>query len=139
MKKIYKWALNHAEVPARAMRAVSMLRPEHAERFVEVAVGCDINDDDVPQEFYHEDKLHKLIRCNYVLDQIVYETVDTSYRYFDSQEAADEYAKTGNYHWQKSSASENEQYPIKGAWTRPVEHETYYEKWFSWAKVKFEE
>ena len=138
MRKIYEWALNHVEVPARAIRAVSMLQPDHAEKFVEVCIGCDIDNDDVPQEFIYENKLHKLVRCNYILDKIVYETVDTAYRYFDCQEAADEYAKTGNYHWQKSSTSESEQYPIKGAWTRPCEHETYYSKWFAWAGVEFD-
>ena len=138
MKKIYEWALNYAEVPTRAMRAISMLRPEHAERFVEVAVGCDVSDDNVPQEFYYEGKVHTLVRCNYVLDQIIYTTVDTSYRYFDNQEDADKYAINGDYHWNRSSSSATEQYAIKGAWTRPCEHDTYYERWFMWAGVKFE-
>ena len=138
MKKIYEWALNHVEVPARVINAVSMLAPDHAERFVEVSVGCHVDDVDVPQEFYYEDKLHKLVRCNYVLDQIVYETVDTSYRWFDNQEYADRYSNDGNYHWNKSSSEPTEQYTIKAAWTRPVEYETYYERWFAWAGVKFE-
>lgn len=139
MKKIYEWALNHAEVPARAMHAVSMLRSEHAERFVEVCVGCEVNDEDVPQEFIYNDKLHKLVSCNYVLDKIVYETVDTDCRYFDNQEDADKYALTGDYHWNKSSANATDNYPIKASWTRPCEHETYYSRWFAWAGVKFEE
>lgn len=139
MKKIYEWALNHVEVPAKVIKAVDMLRPEHAERFVEVVIGCDVDDNDVPQEFYYEDKVHTLVRCNYVLDQIIYTTVDTSYRYFDNQEDADKYAINGDYHWNKSSSNATEQYTIKGAWTRPVEHETYYSRWFAWAKVKFEE
>ena len=139
MKKIYEWALNHVDASARIIDAVSMLRPEHAERFVEVAVGCHVDNDDVPQEFMHEDKLHKLVRCNYVLDQIVYTTVDTSYRYFDNQEDADKYAINGDYHWNKSSSEPSDKYPIKGAWTRPCEHETYYSRWFAWAGKKFEE
>lgn len=138
MKKIYEWALNHVDVPASVINAVNMLRPEHAERFVEVAVGCQVDDCDVPQEFVYEDKLHKLVRCNYVLDQIIYETVDTSYRYFDNQEDADKYALNGDYHWNRSSSSATDQYPIKAAWTRPCEHETYYERWFAWAGMKFE-
>ena len=138
MKKIYEWALNHVGVPASVINAVSMLRPEHAERFVEVSVGCHIDNDDVPQEFYYEGKVHTLVRCNYVLDQIVYTTVDTSYRYFDNQEDADKYAINGDYHWNRSSSSATEQYVIKGAWTRPCEHDTYYERWFMWAGVKFE-
>lgn len=131
-------ALNHVDVPARAMQAVSMLNSDHAERFVEVCIGCDISDNDVPQEFIYNDKLHKLVHCNYVLDKIVYETVDTDYRYFDNQEDADKYALTGDYHWNKSSANVTDNYPIKAAWTRPCEHETYYSRWFAWAGVKFE-
>ena len=138
MKKIYEWALNHVDVPASVINAVSMLAPDHAERFVEVSVGCHIDNDDVPQEFYYEDKLYKLVRCNYVLDKIVYETVDTSYRYFDNQEDADKYAIDGSYHWNRSSSGATEIYAIKGAWTRPCEHETYYERWYAWAGVKFE-
>lgn len=133
MRKIYEWALNHLEVPARVMYAVNMLQRDQAERFVEVCVGCHIDDNDVPKEFVYENKVHKLIRCNYVLDKIVYETVDTAHRWFDNQEDADKFAKNGDYHWNKSSSSESEQYPIKGAWTRPCEHETYYDRWFAWA------
>lgn len=138
MKKIYEWALNRINVPASVINAVSMLRPEHAEKFVEVSIGCAVNDEDVPKEFINEDKLYKLIRCNYILDEIIYESVDTSYRYFDNQEDADEYAKTGNYNWNKSSSSKKDEYPIKGAWIRPCEHETNYERWFTLAGVKFE-
>lgn len=138
MKKIYEWALNHIEVPARVINAVFMLQTDHAERFVEVCAGCAIKDEDVPQEFVYENKLHKLIRCNYVLDKIVYETVDTTYRWFDNQEDADKFAETGNYYWNKSSNSESEQYHIMGKWTRPCEHETYYSIWFNWAGVKLD-
>lgn len=138
MRKIYEWALNRVEVPARVINAVSMLRPDEAEKFVEVCVGCAINDEDVPQEFIHEDKLYKLISCNYILDKVVYETVDTSYRYFDNQEDADKYTLNGSYHWNKSSDNPTDKYPIKASWTRPCEHETYYSKWFTWAGMKFE-
>lgn len=138
MKKIYEWALKQIHVPTSVINAVSMLHSDHAERFVEVAVSCNIDDDDVPQEFYHEDKLYKLISCNYVLDKIVYETVDTSYRYFDNQENANKYALNGNYSWNQSSSEASDKYPIKGAWIRPCEHETNYERWFTLAGVKFE-
>lgn len=110
-----------------------MLRTEQAERFVEVAVGCEIDNNDIPQEFVYEGKLHKFVRCNYVRDEIVYVTDDTEHRYFDNQEAADKYAESGEYRWNTSSYNLTDKYTIEASWTRPCEHETYYERLFKWA------
>lgn len=133
MKKIYEWALNQCHVSDSVVDAVAMLRPEQAERFVEVVVGCEINDNDVPQEFVYEGKVYKLVRCNYVQDRITYVTDDTDYRYFATQEEADRYTESGDYVWSTSSSGASDKYPIKASWTRPCEHETYYDRWFRWA------
>lgn len=133
MKKIYKWALGMCGVSDAVTTAVSMLRTEEAERFVEVVVGCDITPEDVPQEVVYEGKVCKLLRCNYILNMIVYVTDDTDCRYFPNQEDADKYSASGDYSWGNSSSSVSDKYPIKSAWTRPCEHSTYYERWFSWA------
>lgn len=133
MKKIYTWALKNCGANDAMINAVSMLGTEQAERFVEVVVGCEINNDDIPQEFVYEGKLYRFVRCNYVLDEIVYVTDDTDHRYFANQEDADKYAESGDYNWGTSSSSASDKYPIKASWTRPCEHETYYDRWFSWA------
>lgn len=133
MKKIYKWALKQAGATKTMLNAVNMLKDEHAERFVEVVVGCEINDDDVPQEVMYDGKVCKLVSCNYILDEITYSCEDSTTRYFPTQEDADKYAENGNFSWDKSSSNPKDEYPVKGAWTRECEHTTWYERWFSWA------
>lgn len=133
MKKIFKWALEQCGVNDCIINAVGMLRTEQAERFVEVVVGCEINNDDVPQEVTYEDKVHKLVRCNYILDEITYRCEDSSIRYFATQEDADRYAEHGDCVWSTSSSDAKDEYPYKGVWTRECEHTTWYNRWFEWA------
>lgn len=132
MKKIYQWALEQCGANETIINAVSMLRTEQAERFVEVLVGCEIKNDDVPQEFTYEDKVYKVVRCNYILDEITCHCEDSSVRYFPTQEDADKYAECGDYSWATSSSDAKDEYPYKGVWTIEVEHTTCYEKWFEW-------
>lgn len=133
MKKIYQWALEQCGVNETIVNAINMLRTEHAERFVEVVAGCEIKNSDVPQEVTYEDKVCKLVRCNYILDEITYSCVDSTTRYFMSQEDADKYAERGNYTWSTSSSDAKDEYPYKGVWTREVEYTTWYSRWFEWA------
>lgn len=133
MKKIYEWALGQCGVNDRIINAVNMLKAEHAERFVEVVVGCEIKNDDVPKEVTYEDKVCKLVSCNYILDIVTYTCVDSTTRYFATQEDADKYAEHGDYAWSTSSSDAKEEYPFKGVWTRECEHSTWYERWYSWA------
>ena len=133
MKQIYEWALEQCGVNDTVIKAVSMLRSEQAERFVEVVVGCEINNDDIPQEFTYEGKVYKFVRANYVLDEITYRCEDSTTRYFKTQTDADKYAENGNYSWDESSSNALEEYPYKGVWTRECEHTTWYNRWFEWA------
>lgn len=133
MKRIYEWALMHLDMPSSVVDAIGMLKVEQAERFVEVAVQCAINKEDVPQEIIYNDKVHKLVRCNYILDEITYTCEDSSTRYFTTQEAADKYAENGDYPWNESSSNPKDEYPFKGVWTRECEHTTWYSRWFEWA------
>lgn len=136
MKKIFKWALEQCGVNDGIINAVGMLRTEQAERFVEVVVGCEINNDDVPQEFTYEGKVYKLVRCNYILDEITYRCEDSTTRYFANQEDADKYAENGNYSWDASSSNAKDEYPFAGVWTREVEHTTWYNRWFDMSNEK---
>lgn len=136
MKTIHQWALEQCGVNDTIIKAVSMLKKEHAERFIEVIIGCGINDDDVPQECIYDDRLHKLVSCNYVLDEITYRCPESTTKYFKTQIDAEKYAKNGSYNWDDSSAHPKDEYPYKGVWTREVERTTWYSRWFEWANKK---
>ena len=133
MKKIYNWALKQCGANDTIINAVSMLKTENAERFVEVVVGCEINNDEVPQEFTYEGKVYKLVRCNYILDEITYRCEDSTTKYFTTQTEANTYAENGSYNWDTSSPHPKDEYPFKGVWTRECEHITWYSRWFEWA------
>lgn len=133
MKKIFQWALEQSGATKNMVKAVNLLRESHAERFVEIVVGCEIKDEDIPQEVTYEGKVHKLVRSNYICDEITYACEDTSVRYFPTQEDADRYANTGDYVYNSSSSSPKDEFPIKGEWTRECEHTTWYSRWFEWA------
>lgn len=134
MKKIYNWALEQCGANDGIINAVNMLRYEQAERFVEVVVGCEIKDEEIPREIIHEGKLHKFVRSNYILNEITYTCEDTSVRYFSNKEGADKYAEDGSYSWDGSSSSAKDNYPYKGEWTRECQHTTWYERWFEWSE-----
>ena len=133
MKKIYQWALEQCGANETIVNAVNMLKTEHAERFVEVVVGCEIKNNDVPQEVTYEDKVCKLVNCNYVLDIITYRCVDSTTRWFKTQMDADAYEMDGSYNWNNSSSDPRDEYTFTGIWTREVEHTTWYNRWFEWA------
>ena len=133
MKKIYNWALRNYGADEAIVNAVNMLRSEHAERLVEVIVGCGIDNNEVPQEFVYEGKLYKLVSYNYVLDEITYRCEDSTTRYFPTQMAADAYEMNGDYIWNESSSDPKDEYPFKGVLTRECEHTTWYSRWFEWA------
>ncbi|MBQ8206368.1 MAG: hypothetical protein IJZ77_02805 [Bacilli bacterium] len=133
MKKIYEWALKQTGATKGMINAVNMLANEHAERFIEVVVGCEIKNEDIPKEVTYEGKVYKFVRANYVRDKITYSCEDTSVRYFPDQENADIYANTGDYVYNFSSSTPKDEFPIKGIWTRECEHTTWYTRWFEWA------
>lgn len=130
MKKIYEWALKQAGATKGMINAVNMLANDHAEHFIEVVVGCEIKDEDIPKEFTYEGKLYKFVRSNYVRDEIVYSCEDSTTKYFLNQEDADKYAKDGSYDYNRSSFNLKDEYTFKGVWTREVEHTTWYDRWF---------
>lgn len=136
MKKIYEWALKQTGATKGMINAVNMLKDDHAERFIEVVVGCEIKDEDVPQEIIYEGKVHKLVRCNYILDEITYSCEDSTTRHFTTQEDADKYTENGSYSWDNSVSNSKDGYPFKAVWTRECEHTTWYSRWFEWANKK---
>lgn len=133
MKKIYEWALEQCGANDTIVNAVSMLKPDQAERFVEVVVGCEINNDEVPQEVMYDGKVCKLVSCNYILDEITYRCEESTTRYFKTQMDADKYEMNGFYSWDGSSNTLKDEYTFAGVWTREVEHTTWYSRWFEWA------
>lgn len=133
MKKIYEWALEQSGASESMVKAVNLLRESHAERFIEVIVGCEIKDEDIPQEVTYEGKVHKFVRSNYVCDEITYICEDSTTRYFSTQEAADKYAESGDYPWDGTSYNPTDEFPFKGVWTREAEHTTWYSRWFELA------
>lgn len=133
MKKIYKWALEQSGASESMVKAVNLLKDEQAERFVEVVVGCEINNDEVPQEIVYNNIVHKLVRCNYILDEITYRCEESTTKYFKTQMDADKYEMNGSYSWDASSNTLKDEYTFAGVWTREVEHTTWYSRWFEWA------
>lgn len=131
MKKIYEWALKQTGATKGMINAVNMLANEHAERFIEVVVGCEIKDEEIPKEAMFEGKICKFVSCNYLRDEITYSCEDSTTRYFATQEDADEYAKDGSYNWNTSSSNPKDEYPFEAVWTRACEHTTWYDRWFN--------
>lgn len=136
MKKIYEWALKQAGATKGMINAVNMLADEHAERFIEVVVGCEIKDEEIPKEAMFEGKICKFVNYNYLRDEITYSCEDSTTRYFATQEDADKYTKNGDYNWNTSSSNPKDEYPFEAVWTREVEHTTWYDKWFNMSNEK---
>lgn len=136
MKQVYEWALRQAGATKAMLNAVNMLPNDHAERFVEVVLGCEMKDEDIPKEFIYEGKLYKFVRSNYVRDEIVYSCEDSTTKYFSTQEDADKYAKNGDYNYNRSSNSPKDEYPFEAVWTRECEHTTWYSRWFDMSNEK---
>lgn len=133
MKKIYEWALKQAGATKTMVSAVNMLTTDHAERFIEVVVGCEIKDEEIPKEFTYEGKVYKFVRANYVRDEITYSCEDSTTKYFPTQEDADKYTKDGDYNYNRCSFDLKGEYTFKGVWTRECEYTTWYTRWFEWA------
>lgn len=118
MRKIFKKAIEHAYGSSPALfNAISFLNESEQERFVEIAVDCQINDNELPTMVSRNGKVYTLVSTNYLRDEIVASYIDTAVRYFATEEEANEYFNTGKYMYSKSSNSECADYPYKGEYT----------------------
>lgn len=118
MRKIFKKAIEHAYgSDAQLLNAISFLNESEQERFVEIALGCQITDDELPTMVSRNNKVYTLVSTNYLKDEIVASYIDTDVRYFNSPEEADEYGDSGKYTYSKSSGVLTDDYPYKGEYT----------------------
>lgn len=137
MKPISKYVLNKAfnDIP-NLENAINCLNEECQDRFIEVLIGVSINDSTLPKKIKRNGVIYDIKSANYVKDEIIAEYIGTDARYFNNQDDADMFAKTGNYNYNKSSYQANEDYAIKGEYTSKKETWFSYDIWMNSEVVK---
>ena len=129
MRPIYAWALNQvgADKNGNLIKAINMLDESKQEAFIDVIVGADINDYELPKKIIENGVVYTLCYTNYLNNDIYGEYMGEDVRYFATQDAADVYASTGNYEYNNSTSySDSEKYTIKSV------HPCLKTKWFSY-------
>ena len=127
MRKIFKKAIESAYGSNPALfNAISFLRSEEQERFIEIALDCHITDDELPTMIIRNNITYELVSANYLKDEIDASYIDIDVRYFATEEEADEYYNTGNYKCSTSSYSATTEYPCRG------EYISKKQTWFSY-------
>ena len=122
-------------------KAINCLNDESQDRFIEILVGADIDTSNLYRKIKRNDVIYTIKSANYLKDEIVAEYVSTKVRYFNNQDDADEFSKTGNFliiesRIIESSIQKTENYLIKGEYKS--KHETYftYDTWMNSEVVK---
>lgn len=141
MKPIYEWALNQIGATANGnlIKAINMLNEHMQETFVDVIIGIDIDDSQLAKKIVYEGTVYTLKSTNYLNGDVYGEYMGEDVRYFATQEDADDYASTGKYDYSKSTSySNNEEYPIRGAYPCLKTKWFSYSQWMS-AEVVVEE
>lgn len=134
MKPIYEWALNQIGATANGnlIKAINMLNEHMQETFVDVIIGIDIDDSELAKKIIYDGTVYTLKSTNYLNGDVYGEYMGEDVRYFTTQEDADAYASTGKYDYSKSSSySDNEKYPIKGAYPRLKSQWFSYDRWMN--------
>ena len=130
MRKIYEWALDQigATKNGNLIKAINMLNDSVQENFVDVIIGIDIDDSQLAKKVVIDGVIYSLDSSNYLHGDIYGKYMGEDVRYFATQEEADDYTSTGKYEYSKSTTySNNEKYPIKGAYP------CLKTKWFSYS------
>lgn len=145
MERIHKWALNRVLEDSQIMPSGFTMNLKYAlecmdngtsERFIEILAGCDVKLSNLQSVVVVDGKGYTLKSFNYLNDEIYYTSVDDQVRYFNSQESAETYHKTGNYKPTESNYSRTENYSFEGVYTSECGHWTTLKQWLEWSNVK---
>lgn len=132
MRKIFKKVLKDSFGDNTSLiNAISFLNTDEQERFIELCVGCEITEDELPKKIRRNNVIYTLESCNYIKNEIIAKYVGTDTRYFSTQEEANEFAITGKYNYNTSTYKETETCNIKGEYTSKRETWFTYDDWMN--------
>lgn len=116
MKSIYTYAIMHTDAQYLKdclVSASTKINDSKIERFIEIVLKC-VPKHNLPSKVYNYNRrcIRTLISANYLDDKVDYSYEETMTRFFNNQEDADKYTKTGQYSFSNSKSDKSDEYNI---------------------------